>query len=167
MKLMVCFMLIILGASTGVTVAMNMTERVALLKKLQRFIKMIGEMTGYNPKNLDEMVEDIKNSSEFLDCMPINELDCSVIKEKGFNIAWEKSLHKNSGYLKMSDRELLSAFGESLGRSDCDTQRRHCDYYAEKMEQVIMNADEEAKKKGRLYVSLGTMAGVFAVIMFI
>lgn len=167
MKMIACFMLIIVGASAGVSAAVNMTERVNLLKLILSFIRKLKEMTVYNPKNLDEIIDELKSSNEFSGNKLINELDLTEIRENGFDSAWEKTLYNNGGYLKPTDKDLLSSFGIGLGKSDCETQSEHCGYFAEKLEQLIETANEEAQKKGRLYVSLGTMSGIFAVIMLI
>lgn len=167
MKMIACLMLIIVGASAGVSAAINMNERVAVLKTVLNFIRKLKEITVFNPKNLDEIIAELKCSSEFSGNKLIESLDLNDIREKGFEAAWEKTLFNNGDYLKQTDRELLSSFGIGMGKSDCETQSKHCGYFEEKIEQIIESAEEEAQKNGRLYISLGTMSGIFAVIMLV
>ncbi len=167
MKIIAYLMLIIAGASAGVSAAMNINERVRILNTLCRFIRELGEAIRYKRKRLGEIISDIKTNSDFKECKIITDLDEALINEKGFNTAFNEAINKNPHNLKPKDRELLLSFGEGLGKSDVLSQQSHCEYFVQKLEDIISEAQDDAKKKGRLYVSLGTMAGIFAVIMFI
>ena len=167
MRIIAYLMLIIAGASAGVSAAMNVNERCQILNTLCRFVRELGEMMRYKPQRLSHLIGEIKGNCDFSECKIISSIDENLINEKGFYTAFCEAVNKNAHNLKPKDRELLLSFGELIGKSDVYSQQKHCEYFAEKLDTLATNAKEEAGKKGRLYVSLGTLSGIFAVIMFI
>ena len=70
-------------------------------------------------------------------------------------------------YLKEVDIELLKIFGKNLGKLDKNGQVFQLDEVISLIKKQIQNAEEEVKKNGKMYKSLGTIIGAVIVIILI
>lgn len=89
------------------------------------------------------------------------------LKERDFPAAWEQALKKAKPELALDagDCEALTWFGRVLGTTDVDGQTANCVRYGELLRQRLERAREDRAKHGKMYTSLGVLAGVFLVVL--
>ncbi|ADU26751.1 Sporulation stage III protein AB [Ethanoligenens harbinense YUAN-3] len=89
------------------------------------------------------------------------------MEERDFPAAWEKALGqaKPSLALDAGDHEALSWFGRVLGTTDVDGQTANCARYGELLRQRLERAREDRARRGKMYTSLGVLAGIFLVVI--
>ncbi|HHU90030.1 MAG TPA: hypothetical protein GXZ22_03110 [Clostridiaceae bacterium] len=98
--------------------------------------------------------------------------ECGVIMQQQHidaGEAWKMVTRKNrdSIPLEESDWQVLSDFGEMLGKSDRENQESVLDLEKENLEMLERRAAEAIKTKGRLYRNLGILSGAAVVILFL
>jgi stage III sporulation protein AB len=83
--------------------------------------------------------------------------------------AWKSAANEAAGLLSLdsADMDILLRFGEALGRTDAEGQQANCSRCRESLKARLKDADDERVRRGRLYSSLGVLAGAFAVVMLI
>ena len=79
---------------------------------------------------------------------------------------WDICVSK-SGYLKEDDRQILSELGRTIGKSNTDGETAVLSLAGQRLSFQLKTAEEERKRKGRLYTTLGIMLGAAVGIMLI
>ncbi len=99
-------------------------------------------------------------------------IECgNVMKEQRIDAgeAWKMAIKKRGDSLPLeeADWQVLSDFGEMLGKSDKENQESVLNLEKENLEMLEKNAREAMNTKGKLYRNLGVLSGAAAVILFI
>ena len=83
--------------------------------------------------------------------------------------AWRESAQHSADTRLLSgeERELLCDLGERLGRGDAESELRQLRGYGEKFERFHEEEMTELSKKSRLYISCGTLGGIFIAILLL
>jgi stage III sporulation protein AB len=83
--------------------------------------------------------------------------------------AWRTALHDAGAGLPLdrNEIEVLSDFGELLGKSDREMQHAILNMEKEKIACMEIKAREAAETQGKLYRNLGALTGAAAVILLI
>lgn len=86
---------------------------------------------------------------------------------RDFPAAWETALKEAKPVLALDagDGEALSWFGRVLGTTDVDGQTAACARYGALLSQRLSQAREDRAKRGKLFSTLGVLAGVFCVVL--
>ena len=114
-----------------------------------------------------------RQASLTLQVMNGNELESGraakcLFSENGGDISgeWDICVSK-SGYLKEDDRQILSELGRTIGKSNTDGETAVLALAGQRLSFQLKTAEEERKRKGRLYTTLGIMLGAAVGIMLI
>ena len=89
------------------------------------------------------------------------------LKNGDFENAWNLAVAENSFGFTFEDIEIISKFGSLLGKTDLSGQKSEIDLANEFLNKQIQEAEELRKKNDRMYKSLGIIAGITIVIIFI
>ena len=89
----------------------------------------------------------------------------AALREGGFSYAVEKCREKI--YLDPEEINMLSSFGEELGKSYREEQLECCDYYIGELESSYSRTRDEQPRRSRLYRSLLLTGGLMVIIVFI
>ena len=86
-----------------------------------------------------------------------------------FPEAWKKAItdKRNSLSLKNEELRFLIAFSEIIGTASVQRQLESLDGLKEEIDRVIIDAEKEKQKKGKLYRSLGLFGGAAVAIIII
>ena len=88
-----------------------------------------------------------------------------ALREGGFTYAVEKCRDKI--YLDEEGINMLTHFGEELGKSYREEQIECCDYYIDELESTYSKTRDEQPKRAKLYRSLLLTGGLMVIIVFI
>lgn len=99
-------------------------------------------------------------------------LDCgNITKTQHIDTgkAWRIAIDKNKELLTLeaSDWNVISEFGEMLGKSDRQNQESILELAKENLEKLETEARESVKTKGKLYRNMGVLSGAAVVILLI
>lgn len=86
--------------------------------------------------------------------------------ENGRDLTSEKLFGKNN-LIKIEDKEVVTMFFRSLGRSDVENQTKEIKNAISRFEKLLQDASVENKKYGSLGTKLGFIAGFAIVILLI
>lgn len=150
------------------------------LLKSARFSKRVRQLEGFVGA-LDAISTDIRYLAAPLedimakcDALPEYQELCVFglcreifLQERDFPAAWEQALKQAKPTLALDagDCEALTWFGRVLGTTDVDGQTANCARYGELLRQRLERAREDRAKRGKMYTSLGVLAGVFLVVL--
>lgn len=70
-------------------------------------------------------------------------------------------------YAEKSEAELISRLGQSLGTCDAKGQLSLLEMYGEKLKRLSNEAEENAKVRGKLFRSVGTLLGAGVAILIL
>lgn len=162
---------LIIGASTfgGIHIAKNYEERPRQLRLLQQALQMLETEMIFGSTPLYQAMNHISERipgkvQRIFKLMGENlvELDGASAFE-----CWEIALNKhvNKTSLKAQDKEILLQFGQTLGVSDKEDQRKHIQLAIQNLATEEILAREEQKTYEKLSKNLGLLLGLLLVIL--
>lgn len=84
-----------------------------------------------------------------------------------FSAAWSKAVRESRLRLTDGDRSLLMRIGNILGTTDCEGQLSTLSGILAEIDKAIEDAEEQYHAKGRLYRSLGAIAGAAIAVIIV
>ena len=87
--------------------------------------------------------------------------------EKPFAEIWSRAAREQLTAMKKSDLDLIETLGGVLGRYDCESQRQAIGQVRGHLERLLLDAETERRRQGKVYRVLGTAVGSFLVILLL
>jgi stage III sporulation protein AB len=152
--------LIFAGAAAGCLQARKLRERRDQLRAFLKFLSEAKTEIAFAAVPVDEILERYGRCLHFL-------APYFYARESGkeFTQAWKAAA--DSRTLSPRDRTLLRDFGNGFGATDMQGQQAHCSLYEEMTRKELEDAEEDYRKKGRLYRMLGVCAGAMLALVLI
>lgn len=159
---------VIIAASTlaGNYFSSMLKCRLSSLKKMNYMIDEIIMMIRFRSPTVYEIAESLAKSERFIGFDFLEK----VYFDKGapFCESWCGAVCADPpNGMKASDIELLTDVGRKLGTSDAESQINTLKLQQAELTSAIAAAEADYAKKGKLYRSMGTLAGAFISIMLI
>ena len=137
-------MLIAAGTIAGYVQSHRLSQRVAQLEEMLRFLNAAQTEIRYSAASVVEIIQRHGSSLAFLQ-------QCAARYKAGgdFHTAWEGGVRtgaKGTG-LTEEDQTLLRDFGSGFGASDVEGQLSHCRLYAELFQDRLERARQERHAK--------------------
>ncbi|MBE6767129.1 MAG: hypothetical protein E7550_06020 [Ruminococcaceae bacterium] len=129
----------------GAAVAYRLFMREAKLKKLLSFINSLTEEIRLTRAELPEILKRLPEGEGFLKDGSWHGTEC----------------------LKDEDIRVLSSFLSALGKTDIEGQINNAKLHTEALKLRLSEATDERKRMSRLYMSLGFLGGLFAVVLIL
>lgn len=153
----------------GVRLSSKLGGRVAELEAVLHMLEELSVQIRYRALPVYELLERLRANSSlqrlrFIDCI------CAELEgTRDFDHAWQQGVARSVPQSSMNkdDIEVLLAIGSSLGKSDIDGQLSAIELHSATVRARLQQASEERAKKGKLYRSLGVLAGIGISIMLI
>lgn len=161
--------LLLLGATwAGLSASKKLDMRVKTLRSLLECMELLEWELAMNVPPTDQLIKEVSKrisqpASLFLHaCLENMRANEYIMAE-----VWEKTARKQLTALNHDDFEVLLPVGTILGRYDTDSQKHSIMAARQRLSSNLNNAIDDRKRLGRLYSTLGVMAGVFLVIVFL
>lgn len=158
-------------SAIGFLVSNNLKERIGELELIKKiFLMMRGEIK-YNHATLSEAFGTIgkrlKSPYSFVLLQMSEQLDS--LEGQPLSQIWEQNLKEmlKASCLCKEDKEKLLQLGSQLGYLDMEMQLNTIDWYLEQIQEETKSARENLKRNGKLYQTMGVMAGIFLVILML
>ena len=141
------------GGATGMYFSGRLSERCRVINSYITLVQSMNCYIGFSGYKLAEIFRADK---------------LVKLSENGGDISgeWDICVSK-SGYLKEDDRQILSELGRTIGKSNTDAETAVLALAGQRLSFQLKTAEEERKRKGRLYTTLGIMLGAAVGIMLI
>lgn len=164
--------LLIISASglLGLFFSNRLSLRYRELEKLRRLMQMLETEVTYGATPLPAALCSISKKSEgLISNFFINISKC--LSERSFYTvreAWNESseLILTQSSLKKADIELIKSFGNILGSSDREDQKKHFQLFYLQLKHQEDAAIEEIKRSAKMYRSLGFLLGIAVFVVF-
>ena len=169
MILKVCGMLLVVACTTsiGISMAQALSRRV---RELEGCIALLTGMEGelsYSLAPPDEAVARLeeRESAQEAPFLPA----CAALCRKGtpFPQAWREAVEKQGGSLTREDAAIVEALADTLGQCDLDGQLSSLSHPKALLAMQLAAARERCESHGKLYRTMGLLAGAFVVVFFI
>lgn len=165
-------LLLIMSVCTGWLAAGNLKKRVRALRQLRAMLEEIRILIRYEAAEVSEIIRRICNSSGFEELLFLNALsDCGdrlcAYDGETFSDLWNKALSERPGSFSEEDLELIGRIGSCLGTCDCEGQLSALSLLMVQTDKLITEAEEQYNAKGRLYRSLGAVAGALIAVLVV
>lgn len=164
-------LVIISCTGLGISAAARLTERRKLLEKLRKMVSHLkGEILYANaplPEAFDRTGE--KNPGEAGNLF--QKVATELRKETGENFGeiWKRETKAfcKTSVLNKKEEEQLAGFGEHLGYLDREMQEKTILFYLEELEHSIKELKEQEPVKGKLFLSMGLISGLFLSVVMV
>lgn len=156
-------------AAAGLIQSLRLSKRVRQLELLISAVNFIASEIRYAAMPVPDILRRLARSPEFGELQLFEVCagqlqNCPDIRE-----SWRRAVEevKPKLSLKPGDYDALEHFGETFGGTDVEGQTANCESCVRLLEPRLDEAREDARKRGRMYFSLGLLAGGFAVVVLI
>lgn len=153
---------------SGRIAAGALKKRVSSLRQMRELIGSLSLMIRYEALEVDEIALRLKDGG-FDELSFVKLLGSSTEKlkdgEKTFREIWDLAADKCDDGFAAEDTELLRRIGSVIGSCDTEGQLSALSLYALRADKLISDAEEQYKAKGRLYCSLGAVAGALMALI--
>ena len=137
--------------------------------RLLRAIRgLIGRFSGelaYRRLSTGQMLRAAAADPEFIP-LPFLKPAAEVFDGKtAFSAVWEDAVIRCRPPVAPEEREILLEIGRILGSSDRDSQQASLSLLAQRTDTLLAEGVEKAAAEGKLYRSLGVLAGLFFIVL--
>lgn len=167
MKYAGIILLILSSGLTGILLSKRLGERVELLRRTLAMLDRFSTQIRWQASTVEELLrsELRQGGGERLSFL---EHIAGEPQGGPFPDAWKRALGEwKNPALEKEDRLLLETIGETLGSSDVEGQLASIALQKETCARLLEQAAHDRERKGKLYRSLGVLAGVFVSILLL
>ena len=159
--------LLLLGASilTGFQLASRLHDRVRLLRAIRGLIGRFSGELAYRRISTGQMLREAAADPEFIPLPCLKPAAESFDGKTAFSAVWENAVIRCRPPVAPEEREILLEIGRILGSSDRDSQQASLSLLAQRTDTLLAEGVEKAAAEGKLYRSLGVLAGLFFIVL--
>lgn len=153
-----------MGAFIGLYQSGKLKRREACLSEIVRFLEEFGVQISYRSLPVEQLIHETNRAESGF----INLVDkkLSEIKHNDWHSAWNQAVEETSE-LNKEDKELLFSLGSQLGSSDVSGQVALLEMNKNLFSRKLTEAIGENSKKGKMYRSVGVLAGLGIAVIII
>lgn len=155
----------------GILFSNRLSLRYREITNLRRFMQMLETEVTYGATPLPVALHNISNKAEGVISRFFNSISDGLTDRSFYTVreAWidaaEVILTQSS--LHRSDIELIKSFGNILGCSDREDQKKHFQLFYLQLKHQEDAAMEEIKRSGKMYRSLGFILGIAVFVVLV
>ena len=153
----------------GLFAAYRLNMRVVMLEKCIVMLNSIRSEIQYLLLPSSEIIESLALRKDLSELTFLQDCKRRILDGSDFRTAWREALENNGLSLcfNKDDIHILISFSELFGVTGCDGQFLNCNLYCEKLQSALNDAKKAKEKYSRLFSSLGLLAGLYFIIIFI
>ena len=155
---------------SGVLFSQRLNKRLFELKLIERLAQRIQVRLEFRSLSTEEILDQLVCDSTFQSfsflphCQHLMQKD-----ELSFPKAWKAAVEKKKNSLSLNEEELqvLVSLSEIIGSASVQRQLSSLEGVQKELHRMIDDAQNDCKKKGKLYRSLGILGGAAVAIITI
>ena len=156
-----------MGSLLGWKLSHKLKNRASSLKAYKAFLDEISTKIRFQNTVVERLIEEAICSQNYPELDFLTEVNKQVQNEIPFEKAWNDSVSNSNCDFLVEDIEIVRRLANYLGKSDTVGQISTIDLQKSMIDKLIVTADEEVLKKGKMYRSVCTLAGAGIGIMLI
>lgn len=153
-------------AGAGFELAHTLSARVNELELAIAAISALESEFSYSMMPPDQAVERLAKRPTFAQAGYLRGCAAQCAQGIPFPEAWRQAIVQERGALSTEDAALVASLCEFLGQSDLETQLAGLVHTREMLGVQLLQARERVKTHAGLYRTLGTLCGVFLIILW-
>lgn len=161
----------ILGSSLmwGVYMASKPYFRLKDLREMKRAFAVLISEIDYGQSPLQEAAQNIASKSAIPAAGIFKHLSAGLLGKADVWELWNEAIEssKRDSYFSAEDLEIFKSFGKTLGYLDREMQVRNIDMQIDYINQKTEELEKIREKSRKMYLSLGVLGGLMAVILLI
>lgn len=158
--------LLLSGSAYGAFESGKLKRNCIICSEIRELFTQIHIKIRYSGIDVYEIVHELKKSGLYYNIDFIRNLPDEFTPDCNFHNIWKKAII-NDMSLGDDEKMLLSSYGEVLGTTDIAGQLMSTEEALDKLSKIEEKRNEEYKRKGKLYRSLGMLSGVMIGILLI
>ena len=164
MKWVIMIILFVGCVLVGYVLSLKYKRRVDFFSSLIFLAQKLDVEINFSRERLKKLIEAFDEKSK----KNLMGIDTRFLKylEDGGELTSDRLFDKKS-ILKNEEKELITLFFRSLGRSDVENQSKEIKNYISRFEKLLSESSAEYKKYGKLGTKLGIAGGLAVVILMI
>lgn len=155
----------------GFSISFDYVSRIRKIEKIKKMLVLLKGEIKYKNSEVIETISTVEEMTDGLSKEFLSEVIRTFNDEKcSINYAWKKSVNKileDNKNLHEEDMRCLLELGTSIGITERETQISNIMNTIEILDLKINELNEGRGEKCKLYRTLGMMAGMFIMIVFI
>ena len=150
----------------GIGMARSLSERENRLRLIVLMLDRFSTLIDFQGVHTGQLLIQTAQDSQFKELCFLKKAVVLYNSGEKFANAWEIAI-KNDTVLGEEEKSILICVGNSIGRSNTDGQLSMLSVHRQSIEKLYENISHENLGKGKLYRSLGVLAGVFISVMIV
>lgn len=159
------FLIIIFFFALGLKASDRLKKYCESCNLIEEALNQIAVMIRYRSFNIYIISSELKKSTSLSKLEFIKKLPEKFDSQNFFDI-WCNAVESDS-LIGEEEKKLLKSFGENFGTSDIEGQLSNIDMIKEKLNIISEKRRSEYEKKGKLYRSIGLLAGIMTGILIL
>ena len=139
----------------GIRESGKISSRARLLSQLCASGGRIRILIEYSRSHKRQLIEELE----------LENTDLLLSMEERSDI--ENELSRSRPQLKKEEAEFLAEFISELGESEIGSQKKLLNRYDEFFREALLSAEKQKKERGKLYITLGALAGAAVTVILI
>ena len=161
MKNIFIFILFVLISLSGPIFLYSLNKKISYIKSSADSLRIISSDIKYKSMPLFEIIDNISNTfSLYYYKKSSNKNSFGNFENDWINII------NNDEYLDIESKKILIQVGNIIGKTNSSRQYELLNKYADDLEKVYFERNQELRKKSKIYNSSGILFGLFVVIIF-
>ncbi|BBN99070.1 stage III sporulation protein SpoIIIAB [Sporolactobacillus terrae] len=163
-------LIVFASTATGLLLAKRYRDRPREIRQWRSALQSIEAEIVYGRIPVDQMAEDLALQmplplSNFFDTLH----DQMISERLPLQTAWSHSIEQYwpGTALKQPEKEIMIQFGTTLGTEDAENQRKHIQLALAHLEREEQEARQSQKANEKMIRSLGFLAGILIVLLFL
>lgn len=170
MKMIGIIILVVTSSAAGCFASAELKSRAANMRQVRLMIEKLRLMIRYEALEVSEISRRL-GEDESLGGIPFlknlsENVPLFLEGRETFCECWRRSV-RDCGVFSPEETALLFSIGDILGSCDCEGQLSALSLCGEEADRLAARSEEAYRAKGRLYRSLGAVAGALIAIIII
>ena len=153
----------------GLMASQRMKERILILRQLSVMVDAIALRIRWEGASLNEIASELKDDPSLDRLSFLSDLADNAshsVHPIPFDVVWREAVSSwSSPPLTSSDMRMLNNMSDGLGTSDTDGQLSWQQRSRAELAYASEQAEEEYRRKAKLYRALGVISGAFAAVV--
>lgn len=162
-KLVGIILIVFTGAGIGIFASEKLKQQLCSCKLLIEMFNSISVMIRYRAMDFYEVSKELKENISLSKLEFISQLPESYNGTNSFSDEWHKAVESDS-QIGFEEKEILHSFASNIGTSDIEGQLSELELVSCRLKAVEEKRKEDYIRKGKLYRSVGVLAGIMAGI---
>lgn len=168
-KILGLFAIFFVCTAAGLLKSYSLKKRVNELETFSSSFRDISIEIRYFATPTDVIISKLNEIKAYKSLRVFATCKESLEQTRNFSQSWNDAVDKALPYLSLDkeDAGIIKRFGDSFGTTDVEGQIANCEQYSLMLDDRLQIARDDKKKRGKMFSSLGILAGVFLTIFFI